>query len=406
VGADSSVCTIRATIGAFESTRHVHRARTDIAIGPSRRPKAAVLVASVGSHVISARIPPTLRHADGALVLLDQRVLPGHCRDVRCSSASEVATAIREMVVRGAPAIGVAAAYGVALAAREAAAGGATPGGAVAAVENAGRLLVAARPTAVNLAAAVDRMVRAAREAAVHGAAALARAVEAEAAALEAFEVDASRTMGRLGADLLPDAARVLVHCNAGALATVTRGTALAAVYEQFERGRLRMVYVDETRPRLQGSRLTAFELGAAGVPHAVVVDSLAATLMRQGEIDAVLVGADRIAANGDVANKVGTYALAVACAHHGVPLIVVAPTTTVDPWCADGASIPIEDRDPAEVTSLGDEMLAPAGSRALNPAFDVTPAALVHALVTERGVASPVNQQTVQRVLDVHDPS
>jgi methylthioribose-1-phosphate isomerase len=224
--------------------------------------------------------------------------------------------------------------------------------------------------------------------------------LERAAESLEHFEVEAALSMGRLAADLLPGAQRLLVHCNTGALATVGRGTALAAVYELFERGTLTMTYVDETRPRLQGARLTAFELAQAGIPHTLIVDSLAATLMRRGLVDAVLVGADRVAANGDVANKVGTYALAVACHHHGVPLIVVAPTTTVDPACADGASIPIEVRDPTEIVMLGGEPAAPASTPVLNEAFDITPAHLVHALVTERGVVSPPGAQGIAGLL------
>jgi methylthioribose-1-phosphate isomerase len=348
-------------------------------------------------------IPRTLRYQGGALVLLDQRRLPAHREEVRCTTAAEVAAAIRDMAVRGAPAIGVAAAYGIVLAAEEAAAEPNPSASALLArVASAVETLARARPTAVNLSNALERMRGAAAEAAAEGADAdeIVRRLEAAAAALEAFEIDASRTMGRLGADLLGGRGRLLVHCNAGALATVERGTALAVVYEQFERGHLEMVYVDETRPRLQGARLTAFELAESGIPHALFVDSLAATLMHRGQVDAVLVGADRIAANGDVANKVGTYALAVACAHHRIPLIVVAPTTTVDLGCPDGAAIPIEDRDRAEVVGSGADNSAPPATPVLNPAFDVTPANLVHALVTERGVARPLTQATLAGVL------
>jgi methylthioribose-1-phosphate isomerase len=348
------------------------------------------------------RIPRTLAYAAGSLVLLDQRRLPGERTEVRCTTAAETAAAIRDMAVRGAPAIGVAAAYGVVLEARAAAAR-ASAGAAdvVAAATAAAAILARARPTAVNLAAALERMRAAAAHAAGAGANAgeVARRLEDEARALEAFEVEASRTMGRLAAAMLPERARVVVHCNAGALATVERGTALAAVYELYEHDRLAAVYVDETRPRLQGSRLTAYELTRAGVPFTLIVDSLAATLMRRGEVDAVLVGADRIARNGDVANKVGTYALAVACAHHGVPLLVVAPTTTIDLDAADGDAIPIEERDPQELTVAGGERVAPEGVHARNPAFDVTPAHLVHALVTERGVVSPVDAAGIARV-------
>jgi methylthioribose-1-phosphate isomerase len=365
---------------------------------------AAWLRATLPGTVTAERagLPRTLRYEPGMLVLLDQRGLPARCDEVRCTSAEEVASAIRDMVVRGAPAIGVAAAYGVALAARRADAGAGDVALVLRAVEVAGDRLIAARPTAVNLSHAVRRMLDAARGAAADGCTTrrLVAELEDAAAGLERFEVEASLAMGRLAADLLPDQARLLVHCNAGALATVERGTALAAVYELFERRRLGIVYVDETRPRLQGARLTAFELDAVGIPHVLVVDSLAATLMRRGDIDAVLVGADRIAANGDIANKVGTYGLAVACRHHDVPLIVVAPTTTIDMASATGADIPIEDRGPGEVVGRGAERRAPERTPVLNPAFDVTPAALVHAVVTERGVVSPVTPAALQRLL------
>jgi methylthioribose-1-phosphate isomerase len=353
------------------------------------------MAAAYGCAVSSS---PTLRYEHGTLVLLDQRLLPGARRELRCTTAAEAAEAIRSMAVRGAPAIGVAAAHGVAVAGRAAAVAGGGPSEVRGAAEDACALLETARPTAVNLAGAIHRMRLALmRDAGLISGAEVAAVLEAEAAELERFEVDACAAMGRHGAELLGDNARVLVHCNAGSLATPGIGTALAPIYEAHARGTLDVVFVDETRPRLQGSRLTAYELGEAGIPHLVIVDSLAATLMLHGAVDAVLVGADRIAANGDVANKVGTYALAVACAHHGLPFYVVAPTTTVDPACETGADIPIEERDPAEVLEIAGERVAPALTRALNPAFDVTPASLVTALVTERGVASPVTSSTIE---------
>lgn len=351
---------------------------------------------------VTPDLPRTLRYDTGILVLLDQRRLPGERTEVRCMTASDVAEAIRDMAVRGAPAIGVSAAYGVVLDARAAAQRpDATVADVAAAVDAASERLAAARPTAVNLGAALARMRGVLAQPAAAGATAheAAERLEQEVQRLEAFEVDASRAMGRLAADVLPDRARLLVHCNTGALATVERGTALAAVYELHERGRLDAVYVDETRPRLQGARLTAYELSCAGIPYRLVVDSLAATLMRGGDVNAVLVGADRIALNGDVANKVGTYGLAVACAHHGVPLVVVAPTTTIDVGCPDGDAIPIEERDARELTNAGAERIAPRDATVYNPAFDVTPAALVHALVTERGVVAPVDAAGVARV-------
>ena len=364
--------------------------------GATTSPRAAAAAAYRG-WVIS----PTLRYERGILVLLDQRLLPGERRELRCTTAAAAADASRSMAVRGAPAIGVAAAHAVAVAARAAAAEGGDPAAVRGAAEDACAVLETARPTAVNLAGAVHRMRRAVmRDAALNSGADVAEALEAEAAALERYETDACAAMGRHGAELLGENARVLVHCNAGSLATPGMGTALAPVYEAHARGTLDVVFVGETRPRLQGSRLTAYELGEAGIPHLVIVDSLAATLMLHGAVDAVLVGADRIAANGDVANKVGTYSLAVATAHHGLPFYVVAPTTTVDPACETGADIPIEERDPAEVLELAGERVAPPRTRALNPAFDVTPASLVTALVTERGVASPVTSSTVGGLL------
>lgn len=333
----------------------------------------------------------------GALLLLDQRALPTAVRQLRCESAAEVAEAIRDMAVRGAPAIGVAAAYGVALEARCAEARGEGADAVRAAAVAACAELAASRPTAVNLHAALARM-RVIIDA--PSAVSLVATLEAEAAAVERFEVEASQAMGRHGAALLPDSARVLLHCNTGALATAGQGTAMAVVFEAHRRARLELAYVGETRPRLQGARLTAWELEQAGVPHVLVVDSLAATLMLHRAVDAVLVGADRIAANGDVANKVGTYALAVQCAQHGVPLHVVAPTTSIDPACETGADIPIEERPRDELTRIGGEELAPAGTRVLNPAFDVTPAGLLTTIVTERGVIAPVDPAGVAAAL------
>jgi methylthioribose-1-phosphate isomerase len=333
---------------------------------------------------------PLRREAD-ALVLLDQRRLPERVDEVRCRTAEEVAAAIRDMVVRGAPVIGVAAAHGVALEARAAAGGG------MAAVREATfracDLLAAARPTAVNLALAIERMRGALAEvAAASDASVVVERLDAEARAIEEFEEAASLAMARMGADLVAGHRRPYLHCNTGALATVGPGTAQAVVTELWRRGALERVVVGETRPLLQGARLTAWELARAGVLHVVVVDSLAAALMRRGEVDCVLVGADRIAANGDVANKVGTYALAVHCAHHGLPLYVVAPTTTIDPRCPAGEDIPIEERDRREVAVLGGRVVVPEESPVANPAFDVTPAALVGALITERGVVTPLD--------------
>jgi methylthioribose-1-phosphate isomerase len=288
------------------------------------------------------------------VVLLDQRRLPEERVELVCSSAAEVADAIRALAVRGAPAIGVAAAYGYALAAARGED-----------LDAAATVLGAARPTAVNLAWAL-REVRAAPDPA------------ARARDLHAEEVERCRRMSEHAAGLVGDGSRALTHCNTGALATGGVGTALGALREAWSRGLLRHVFVDETRPLLQGARLTAWELEADGIPHTVIADSAAGALLAAGEVDCVFVGADRIAANGDTANKVGTYPLAVLAARHEVPFTVVAPSSSVDLSVASGAEIPIEQRDPAEVsTRFG----------AWNPAFDVAPAGLITAIVTERGV-------------------
>jgi methylthioribose-1-phosphate isomerase len=290
------------------------------------------------------------------VVLLDQRRLPDEEVEFGCASAAEVAEAIRMMVVRGAPAIGVAAAYGLALAALR--------GDDLAAAE---RVLAASRPTAVNLSWALAQM----RD----------DPTPERARALHAEEVDRCRRMAAHAAELFAPNARALTHCNAGGLATGGYGSAVGALRTAWERGLLAHVLVDETRPLLQGARLTAWELETAGIPHTVIADSAAAAMMARGEVDLVVTGADRIAANGDAANKIGTYGLAVLAAHHGIPLYVVAPTSTIDRATATGADIPIEERDPAEVT---------ARFPARNPAFDVTPAALIAAIVTEDGIWSP----------------
>src|SRR3954452_6426466 len=294
-----------------------------------------------------------LRLEDDCVVFLDQRRLPQEEGEVQCRTAAEVAEAIRTMVVRGAPAIGVAAAYGYALAV----AGGEAPA-------DADRVLRDSRPTAVNLAWALDEM----RD----------DPSPAHARRLHAEEVERCRRMAAHTAELLSPGTRALTHCNAGGLATGGYGSAVGALLAAHERNLLEHVWVDETRPLLQGARLTAWELETVGISHSVVVDSAAASLMGAGDVDCVVTGADRIAANGDTANKIGTYGLAVLARHHAIPFYVVAPTSTVDVTAATGAAIPIEERDPTEIT---DRFVA------RNPAFDVTPATLITAIVTERGV-------------------
>ena len=302
------------------------------------------------SEIAPHRIVRLERHA---VVVLDQRRLPDEEVDLRCRDAAELAEAIRVLAVRGAPAIGVAAAYGMALAAehRED-------------LDVAFEVLASSRPTAVNLRWALEAM----RD----------DPTRERAGRIHADEVDRCRRMAAHGVELFPAGARVLTHCNAGGLATGGYGTALGAVRAAHDAGRVAHVWVDETRPLLQGSRLTAWELEQLGIPHAVITDGAAASFMARGEVDLVVTGADRIAANGDTANKIGTYGLAVLAAHHGLPLVVVAPTSTLDPSVSSGQEIPIEERDPSEVTSR---------FPARNPAFDVTPAELVGAIVTERGV-------------------
>ncbi len=306
-----------------------------------------------------------------AVRLLDQRLLPDEEVWLALHGAAAVAEAIRDLAVRGAPAIGVAAAYALACEARR----GASP----AALQAAAERLVAARPTAVNLAWAARRMA----ERFAEGPAALLR----EAHAIRDEDEAACRRIGELGAALIPEKARILTHCNAGALATAGYGTALGVVRAAFEAGKGVSVYADETRPFLQGARLTAWELQRDGIPVTLLTDGMAGWLMHRGEIACVVVGADRIAANGDVANKIGTYSLAVLARHHGLPFYVAAPWSTVDLATPSGAAIPIEERESDEVLTLAGRRIAPEGVRARYPAFDVTPAPLVTAIVTERGV-------------------
>lgn len=304
------------------------------------------------------------------LDLLDQRRLPAEEKWLTCHTAADVAQAIRDMVVRGAPAIGIAAGYGVALAAL-----------AGEALEAATAQLGAARPTAVNLGWALARMQRRAR------AGADAAALVAEAQAIHAEDIAMNHHMGALGAALIEPGSTVLTHCNTGALASGGHGTALGVIRTAWTQHRIASVYHTETRPWLQGARLTAWELRKDGIPARMIVDSAAAHLMRVHGVDWVIAGADRIAANGDTANKIGTYQLAVAARAHGTRFMIVAPTTTFDRACPDGTHIPIEERAASELTQLKGVALAPDGTDAYNPVFDVTPAALIDAIVCERGV-------------------
>ena len=327
----------------------------------------------------------TLRWRDEALELIDQRLLPMQTAFLRYDSAAGVAEAIRGMVVRGAPAIGCAAAYGVALAALELSR---RPDSAFGeGLEAAFRILGASRPTAVNLSWALDRQRRVLGSLTTAGPDALARALLAEAHIILAEDIEANRAMGRYGAALVPDEARILTHCNAGALATAGHGTALGVIRSAVEAGKRVTVFADETRPFLQGARLTAWELLQDGIDVTLIADSAAGLLLSRGEIDLIIVGADRVAANGDTANKIGTYPLAVMAQRHGIPFYVACPLSTIDLTLEHGALIPIEERGPEEVTGFGGLRWAPEGVAVRNPAFDVTPAALITALITERGV-------------------
>jgi len=324
-------------------------------------------------------------HGD-ALELLDQRLLPGTHEWLCLTDAETVAAAIRDMVVRGAPAIGIAAAYGLALAARA--------GDSVAV---AAKRLAAARPTAINLHWALARM-GAVADSATAGELAARLAHEAE--VIHAEDVAANRRMGELGAAELGVPGAVLTHCNTGALATGGFGTALGVIRAGWAAGRITEVFADETRPWLQGSRLTAWELAREAIPARVLCDGAAAALLARGAVRWVITGADRVAANGDVANKIGTYGLAVLTRHHGVGFMVVAPSSTVDPAMESGAGIPIEERPEEEVLACGGRRIAPGEARAWNPVFDVTPAALVDVLVTERGVVHRPDRQRMRAMM------
>lgn len=363
--------------------------------------QSVVSLANGGDSGLPAVIP-ALRWEEPpegpVVVLLDQTRLPAEEVELVCTDVQALVQAIRTLAVRGAPLLGIAGAYGVALAAVRGFE-----------VEDAAALLVSARPTAVNLGYGVRRALSAYRGALASGADAerAAAVALAEARALHAEDAEASERMGRHGLallqELLPGSGlRLLTHCNTGALVSGGQGTALSAVLETHRKGLLRRLWVDETRPLLQGSRLTAYEAARAGMPYTVLTDNAAGSLFAAGEVDAVLVGADRIAADGSTANKVGTYPLAVLARYHNVPFIVVAPTTTVDLDTPDGGSIEVEERPGHEVTELaspqapateagGGIPVAPLGTQAYNPAFDITPPELITAIVTERGVVSPV---------------
>jgi methylthioribose-1-phosphate isomerase len=340
----------------------------------------------------------TMRWTRGRLDLLDQTLLPGRVVYRPLRSAREVAAAIRRMLVRGAPAIGVAAAFGMALAARNAA----RRGSAVFHREIAGaeRLLAASRPTAVNLFWALARMRRVVEEARERSPREIGALLEAEAVRILEEDIAINRAMGRHGARLIDDGDVVLTHCNAGSLATAGYGTALGVIRAAWEAGKRISVLADETRPRCQGAKLTAWELSRDGIPVTVIADTAAGHYLRRGVVRKVVVGADRIAANGDVANKIGTYQVAVLARANKVPFYVAAPVSTFDPTLANGDLIPIEERAATEVTRPDGRQLTPVGVPALNPAFDVTPARYVSGIITERGVLAPPYRRSISRCL------
>ena len=334
-----------------------------------------------------------------AIELLDQTRLPAEEAFRTCTDVPQLVDAIGRLVVRGAPLLGVAGAFGVALAAMRGDD-----------VEAAAASIASARPTAVNLGWGVRRALAAYRAAAAGDGLVPAQSAGGQAAlavawSIAADDAAASAAMAAHGLSLVPSGARILTHCNTGCLVSAGEGTAFAVILAAHRAGRLAHLWVDETRPLLQGARLTAWEARRSGIPHAVLPDSAAASLLAAGQVDLVLTGADRIAADGSVANKIGTYSLAVLARHHHVPFIVVAPVSTVDLDTPDGASIPVEHRPADEVAFLAGNPVAPAGSKAYNPAFDITPAALVTAIVTEQGVIQPVTAGNL-RVLGVGAPA
>jgi len=339
---------------------------------------------------------PTVAWDDGVVVMIDQRRLPAEQSLLRCRDHHEVAAAIRQMAIRGAPAIGVAAALGLALGAGNTVAEGEALRAEWAAMCEE---LAATRPTAVNLFWAIERMRRRFDALAAVGGDALRQALLVEARKIQEEDLAACRRMGDLGAELLPSEARILTHCNAGALATAGYGTALGVVRSAARDGKVKAVFADETRPWLQGARLTVWELMQDGIAATLIAEGAAGHLMAKGEINAVVVGADRIAANGDVANKIGTYAVAVLAKEHGLPFYVAAPTSTLDLETPSGASIPIEERPADEVTHVAGRRVAPEGTLVRNPAFDVTPHRYVTAIVCERGVARPPYGESLARL-------
>jgi methylthioribose-1-phosphate isomerase len=349
---------------------------------------------------------PTIARDGDAIVMIDQRKLPGREVYVRCTTGPEVARAIRTMIIRGAPAIGVAAAMGLALGMRRSRATGTQKFAAE--FHTLCELMAATRPTAVNLFWAIERMKRAFAAGAEAGESVdqIKDRLDAEAQAIHDEDVASCRAMGAFGAAVVPDVACILTHCNAGALATAGYGTALGVIRGAIEAGKQVTVLADETRPFLQGARLTAWELVRDGVDTTVITDNMAGALMRQGQIDLVVVGADRIAANGDTANKIGTYTVAVLARENGIPFYVAAPLSTIDRTMPDGSRIPIEERAAKEVSHLGGTRLTPEGARVRNPAFDVTPHDLIAGIITERGIFRAPYGESLRQAFEDRGPA
>jgi methylthioribose-1-phosphate isomerase len=345
-------------------------------------------------------LPTIAREAD-AVVMIDQRKLPAEEVYVRCKTAPEVARAIKTMVIRGAPAIGVAAAMGLALGMRRSKATGTQKFAAE--FHKTCELMASTRPTAVNLFWAIERMRRAFAAAALAGESVdqIKDRLDAESTAIHDEDVASCRAMGAFGADVVPADARILTHCNAGALATAGYGTALGVIRGAVEKGKHVVVFADETRPFLQGARLTAWELVRDGIQTTVITDNMSAALMQQGKVDLVVVGADRIAANGDTANKIGTYGVAVLAREHNIPFYVAAPLSTIDLDTPDGDGIPIEERSAREVTHIGGSQMAPEGALVWNPAFDVTPHRFIAGIITERGIFRAPYSESLKRAFE-----
>jgi methylthioribose-1-phosphate isomerase len=345
-------------------------------------------------------LPTIAREAD-VVVMIDQRKLPAQELYVRCKTAPEVARAIKTMVIRGAPAIGVAAAMGIAIGMRQSKATGTQKFAAE--FHKTCELMASTRPTAVNLFWAIDRMKRAFADAVQAGASVeqIKDRLDLEAQAIHDEDVASCRALGAFGAAVVPADARVLTHCNAGALATAGYGTALGVIRGAVEMGKRVAVFADETRPFLQGARLTAWELVRDGIDTTIITDNMSGALMRQGKVDLVVVGADRIAANGDTANKIGTYGVAVLARAHEIPFYVAAPLSTIDMEMSDGRQIPIEERNSREVTHVGGAQLAPDGAHVWNPAFDVTPHEYIAGIITERGIFRPPYTESLRAAFE-----